>query len=59
MARQKVEKVKRTRVTLVGNVDVDAVAKVVTSSFPGVEVKTWSKRSKAQKKVQTDNVVTE
>lgn len=51
MAKNKVEKVKKTRVTLVGNVDVNEVAKTITSSFPGVEVKLWNKRvGKAQKK---------
>ena len=59
MAKEKMVKVNRTRVTLVGvgvgvgDVDVDAVAKLVSSSFPGVEVKTWNKRTKTAKKPKT------
>ncbi len=52
----KVAKVSKTRVTLVGNVDMKEFVKSVQSSFPGVQVKPWSKRGKAQKKKTTSEV---
>lgn len=44
-------KVKKTRVTLVGDVDMEKVSSVLASSFPGLEVKAWSKKGKTGKRV--------
>jgi hypothetical protein len=54
MAKVKKEKVSKVRVTLVGNVDLDAVEKAL-SVFPDLEVKVWKKRgrSAAKKAVET------
>ncbi len=49
MSRVKKEKVYKKRVTLSGNAEqVDAAIQNFGKSFPGVDVKTWAKRSRGK-----------